>query len=131
MSNVRPYNWIFTWNNPDLVNGPGILHNLLDTKVARYVVYQLEEGELGTTHYQGYIEFVQKKTLVACKKLLPNAHWEPRRGSPEEAAAYCKKEETRKDGPWELGEPKKVRYARITRLVEWRMWCASNECMSV
>jgi len=104
--NVRPYNWIFTWNNPDTELGPGIFRSLVDHKTARYVVYQLEQGGEGTNHYQGYIEFVGKKTLAAVKKLLPQAHWEPRRGTAEEAKSYCQKAETRVSGPWELGVPK-------------------------
>lgn len=106
MSYVRPYNWVFTWNNPDTVLGPGLLSNLVDANIARYVVYQLESGDEGTNHYQGYVEFVGKKTLAAVKKLISQAHWEPRRGTAEEAKQYCKKAETRVSGPWELGTPK-------------------------
>lgn len=46
-------------------------------------------------------------TRAAMKKILPTAHWEPRRGTQEQAIAYCKKQDdTYREGPWEIGTPK-------------------------
>jgi len=42
--------------------------------------------------------------MAALKKLCYAAHWEPRFGTHEQARAYCMKEESRIQGPWELGE---------------------------
>lgn len=72
----------------------------------RYVIYGRETGESGTRHLQGYIEFESAKPLGGVRKILPKAHWEPRRGTPQEAAEYC-----RKEGDWtERGElPKQGR----------------------
>lgn len=69
-----------------------------------YCVLQLEKGDNGTPHFQGYIEFDKQKTLFAIKKMEPRAHWEARQGPREKAREYCMKEESRTSGPWELGD---------------------------
>ncbi len=96
---IQQNHWVFTLNNP--TDEPEELYAALG---ARYLVVQLERGETGTDHYQGYVEFASRKTLAACKRLLPRAHWEPRRGSREAARAYSQKEDTRVRGPYEFGE---------------------------
>lgn len=83
-------NFVFTLNNPDgpLVFPPGVQY-----------VYQLEKGENGTPHYQGYCRFPKRMRLAGLKKILPTAHWENRKGTHEEAYAYCTKEDTRISSP--------------------------------
>ena len=97
MQNV---NWIFTINNPssnDLPRAwPGV----------KWCCWQLEAGENGTPHLQGYVVLEKKKRLGGMKKLDKTAHWEVRKGTHEQAKAYCSKEETRVDGPWEFGVDK-------------------------
>lgn len=89
--------WIFTLNNPTPEEDPKRWPH-------KYLVYQLEKGEEGTLHYQGYIHFEKVVRISALKKINARAHWEPRRGTHEQAKAYCTKEESRQEGPWELGE---------------------------
>ena len=95
MQNV---NWIFTINNPssnDLPRAwPGV----------KWCCWQLEAGENGTPHLQGYVVLEKKKRLGGIKKLDGTAHWEVRKGTHEQAKAYCTKELTRVEGPWEFGE---------------------------
>lgn len=90
--------WCFTVNNPEgdcpLTAGEGHV---------RYAVWQLERGERGTYHWQGYAEFDRPVRLAHLKGLLPTAHWERRRGSPDEARNYAMKEDSRQAGPWETG----------------------------
>lgn len=96
-SSVKARHWCFTVNNPE---------QPLDwsaVKGVRYAVYQMESGESGTPHFQGYVEFSTQPRLAALKKILPTAHWEPRRGTRDQARAYCMKDESRLDGPWEFG----------------------------
>ena len=74
-----------------------------------YLVAQQEEcPTTGKVHWQGYAEFKSQKTIPAAQKAMEieGAHMEKRKGTPTEAAEYCKKEESRKaDGvAIELGE---------------------------
>lgn len=59
----------------------------------RYSVFGYEIcPTTGTPHLQGFTEFTNARTLMSCRRLLSDrAHFEPRRGTPEQAAIYCKK----------------------------------------
>lgn len=104
--------WCFTYNNPtpdDVIQlGAGIL----------YITWQVERGAQGTPHYQGYFECAGSHKLSEAKDLLGlgrKAHLQPSRS--EAAIAYCHKEDTRLDGPWELGrKPKPIRRGERTEL---------------
>lgn len=56
-----------------------------------YLVYGREEGEEGTPHLQGYIEFKNGKRLKNVKDLIPRAHFEACKGSAKQNVKYCKK----------------------------------------
>ena len=43
-------------------------------------------------HYQGYVRFNNVVRGAALKKLAPTSHWEVRRGSEDQAIAYCRKD---------------------------------------
>lgn len=91
--------WCFTLNNPD---------GLLDVEFEqwdglRYAIYQHEVGQEGTEHFQGYIELDRVARLSKMISMIPGAHFEVRRGTREQARDYCRKEESRLDGPWEYG----------------------------
>jgi len=90
-------NYVFTLNNPESNDLPDFQH-------ARYIVWQLEKGENGTKHIQGYIELSSPRRIAALKKWLPRAHFETRKGSREQARDYCRKEDTRLEGPFERGD---------------------------
>lgn len=64
---------------------------------SRYV-FQLEQGIGGYVHYQGFLELRVKRRLEELKKGMSRAHLEPSRSAA--ASDYCKKVETRLDGPW-------------------------------
>lgn len=97
-SNSNTFYWMFTINNPSSNELPAAWPGV------QYAVWQREAGESGTEHLQGYVCFMQKKRLTTVKNQCDkHAHWEPRKGTHQQAAAYCTKESTRKDGPWELG----------------------------
>jgi len=90
-------NWCFTLNNPDEVLEAARWPQL------RCAVWQLEMGEEGTEHYQGYLEFTAAKRLGGVRALdgLERAHFEPRRGTKQQAVDYCcKKDGTELEGPW-------------------------------
>jgi hypothetical protein len=94
-------NLVFTWNNP-----PADHERLLREKMSiGYIIYQLERGESGTNHLQGYIELSQRLRFNVLRKWYP-WHIEKRRGHQDDAIAYCSKEDTRIEGPWEWGKRK-------------------------
>lgn len=76
--------WCFTLNNPRQRE-----YAKLKAAAYQYIVFQLEVGENGTPHLQGFIQMQDKVRLSSMKKLLRRAHWEPRRGTAAQAAHYC------------------------------------------
>lgn len=78
----------------------------------KYLVCQLEQGQQGHYHIQGYASFNCQKTLTAARDTIRDSfglgdpHIEPRRGTPAQASDYCKKDATRVGGtmPYEQGD---------------------------
>lgn len=99
MPQVSPAkNWCFTLNNytaeeqTTILNAPGL----------HYLVIGREVGESGTRHLQGFLQLVDKKRPNQVKAILgtDRVHLEKARGTPVQAADYCKK-----DGDYqEVGE---------------------------
>lgn len=86
--------WCFTLNNPT-IDEDNILDEL-DTLTFEYAVFQLEEGENGTPHFQGYVIWKSKQRLTAVRNLMGGrCHWEIARGTPEQNRIYCTKDEGR------------------------------------
>lgn len=83
-------------------------HQLVDDKKeVNYCVFQKEKcPKTGKEHWQGYIEFVKKRRMGAVKEFFNDngLHLERRKGDRDEARAYCMKEESRIEGPWEFGD---------------------------
>lgn len=97
----RNRDWCFTIANPSVENP---CDNPEDWPGVKYLVYQLEAGAGGLIHWQGYVSFLMPKRATAVKLIHPTAHWEIRKGSPEQARAYVMKSESRIDGPYEIGD---------------------------
>lgn len=98
--------YCFTLNNPDpihLINPELFIDGPSD--LIRYAIWQLETGDSGTQHFQGYLELRVscRYTKVISSTNLKGAHFEPRRGNRDQARDYCRKEESRVSGPWEFG----------------------------
>ncbi len=96
--------WLFTLNNPKRTHGQLMNKFKKLGKKLRYLVFQKEKGEDGTPHYQGYVEFTTGYRFTMVKALMNRAHWEPRRGTRDQARDYCMKGDTREEGPWEQGQ---------------------------
>lgn len=119
--------WCFTINNPENILLP---QDLEKDKDYRCSVFQLETGESGTVHYQGYVEFKASVRRNRVKKLLEiagTAHLEQANGSPYENLQYCTKEEARlmEDetfgawGDWESGgQGKRNDVKRLVELIK-------------
>lgn len=95
-----PYSmyWCFTINNPESNELPS------QWPAIKYCVWQREKGEAGTEHLQGYVIFETKKLRSWTNRQCCHGHWEPRKGNHAQAKEYVTKDDTRIDGPWELGE---------------------------
>lgn len=68
--------WVPNWENPHMI----------------YVGYGKEKASTGTPHLQGMLVFKRSVGLRSLKKLNERAHWQPMRGSFQEAKHYCSKE---------------------------------------
>lgn len=99
MSQAAAKNWCFTSFKTDLPIA-------FDEDTMSYLIYQKEKcPDTNREHFQGYIQLSKKLRLAGVKKLFPDpaTHFEKSRGTAVEASAYCRKEESRVDGPWEYG----------------------------
>ncbi len=103
MGEVRNH-WCFTvipYTDEDLE----ACHAIEIGDVVRYIVYQIETcPTTGTPHIQGYMEFRSSQRRSRVKKLICNhVHVEIRHKTRLQASNYCKKEDSRVEGPWERG----------------------------
>jgi hypothetical protein len=102
--NSQHKKWCFTINNPVDGDDPGRALEPL-TEGIKYAVWQLERGENGTPHWQGFVEWKSRgRRLNGMKALFPRAHLEVSRGTCAQNREYCTKEEGRLEGPYEIGE---------------------------
>lgn len=86
------------------VNGIDALSRMDWPDYVAYGVYQLERGDNGNLHWQGYAELSRPVKLGGLKKWLPAAHFEKRMGTDVQARDYCmKRDSTYVSGPWEHG----------------------------
>lgn len=114
--------WFFTLNNPE-ENDLAHLTQWFDTFTEKYV-FQLEVGEkCGTPHFQGVIYFKNAVHENTMKQVAPRGIWK-RTISWLGAVEYCKKSETRVEGPWSKGVSFR---APVSVIRELRPWQASEE----
>lgn len=93
----------FTINNPTL---PLTIPQEKKDKHVRYVSWQLESGDQGTRHYQGFIQLKSPQRISLLKSFGPDwarGHYEITKGTPDQAREYSRKEESRLEGPYEIG----------------------------
>jgi len=103
MNQRRSKYWMFTINNPATNEEPATWPHV------EYCVWQREVGENSTPHLQGYVIFEGAKQMSWLKSSVNGrAHWEARQGTHAQAKEYCTKEDTRRDGPWSVGDEPEV-----------------------
>lgn len=111
VSKSRDY--CFTINNPtdDDQQRLTINHDSV-----QYIIYGIEVGQQGTTHFQGFIQFKHPVTFERCKQITGNnSHIESRKGSVLQAIEYCKK-----DGQVvEQGTPQRLRNGKEVQQQKW------------
>nr|DAV80682.1 MAG TPA: Putative viral replication protein [Cressdnaviricota sp.] len=93
----RSRKWVYTINNP-CENYNDTLYKVLKENKGQFV-FQLERGELGTEHIQGYVEFRNARSFNSVKSIIPTAHIEKCMDS-DASISYCQKLDTRINGPW-------------------------------
>lgn len=79
---------------------------LISTKTCSYIVLQKEKcPNTERLHLQGYFAFTNRVRFSGVKTALKDnsVHIEPRKGSHDEAYAYCTKDESRVEGPFVYG----------------------------
>ena len=86
-SNIKSRDFCYTLNNYTQDE-----YDKIHAIEAQYHVMGKETGEQGTPHIQGYVYFTNPRSFNAVKKLLLRSHIERTAGTPEQASAYCKKE---------------------------------------
>lgn len=87
---MQTRHWCFTINNWTENDESQLI--TLGPQVT-YLVFGYETGEAGTHHLQGYVVFPKVKRMREAKNHIgARAHLEPKRGTPKEAADYCKKD---------------------------------------
>lgn len=100
MTDKRYRNWCFTSFVDELKP---------DLDSVSFITYQKEKcPSTLKTHFQGYVEFAEKKSMAAVKKILNDekAHLETRKGSQKQAIEYCNKLDTRVGEPFTYGRVK-------------------------
>lgn len=77
-----------TYNNPPLDFDPTVFQ-----AHCTYYIVAKEKGESGTPHLQCYMEFKNRYRLNRIQRLFKaKVHLEARKGSPQQASEYCKKD---------------------------------------
>lgn len=84
---IRGRSWVFTINNFTSVDLDNI--SRLDYQ---YIIYGFERGESGTPHLQGFVHFKNARSRQSLSQKLPRAFLDKRRGTVDQAIAYCKKD---------------------------------------
>lgn len=98
--------WCFTINNPSIE----ILKRLKvesgwNKRYFKFVILQLEKGESGTPHIQGYCVFHNPVRLSSLRKHISDqGHYEVAKGSTQDNIKYCSKFDSKLDGPWQFGD---------------------------
>lgn len=82
-------------------------------------IFQAEVGELGTPHLQIYGCFKHQRRLSNIKKHFPRAHIEVV-NNVQAARDYCRKTESRIDGPWIKGFRKPLRILKPEAFYDWQ-----------
>ncbi len=81
-----------------------------------FLIYGMEVAASGQKHFQGYVEFKNKKLGSAIKRLLPGAHFEGAVGTAAQNVTYCKKDtDPQVNPPFVSGEITKVGRQRMLR----------------
>lgn len=88
---MRSRSWVFVINNPEFPRDNPRLW--LDT--SKWCTWQMERGESGTLHVQGYVVFSRKVSGRQLKAMNGRANFQKRIGNHQQAKEYAQKDESR------------------------------------
>lgn len=94
-NSIKCRGWCGTYHKPRSAYIEFLAQLLETTPSLTYIVVGKEKGEAGKTpHLQAFFYFKNQRGLKSLKDLLQKRSWhlEAMKGTPEQAAAYCKKE---------------------------------------
>lgn len=101
----RSRTWGFVWNNYTDADLTRIGEILSDSSLVAYGCYGLETAPTtGTAHVQGYVRFVNKKSLKQLTTMLPGVHFDAFNGGDEKNRLYCAKKRPQDPVPNEVFE---------------------------
>lgn len=97
---MKKYGWVFTLNNYAEGEIPLYQRDTAFKWVSKWVHPNLAyigfgrevASSTGTPHLQGMVVFTRSVGIRTLKKLNERAHWQPMRGTFDEAQKYCSKE---------------------------------------
>jgi len=113
--NQLSYDWLYTFNRvPNGVTWVDLCDELATLFNEGSILYCAAQEEsapsTGRRHYHVFVQFPDRVKPGRLCSLLGRQwervkpHFDRRRGTPEEASAYCTKDESRTDGPLTLGD---------------------------
>lgn len=95
LKHLRARSWAFTINHPLPLDFNQISHLNTNLSSFLYLCYASETGtKTGTPHLQGYLHCKLKISFSHLHSLLPRAHLEPAKASPQTNIQYCSKQGT-------------------------------------
>lgn len=97
--------WFFTLNNPTKDDAVA-LDKIKENKSVIFAAWQLEKGEQGTPHFQGFC-LTEPIRWKAVREILGGRAWvTKKKGTNAECMTYChnKDKEGFLDGPWQCGK---------------------------
>ena len=107
------------------INNPTDADKFWDTESVKneleYLILQEERGEQGTLHWQGFIILKKPQRLSWMKShISQRAHFEATRGTNQQAAEYCRKDDTYTGGlRYEMGSiPERAKAGKASERLE-------------
>ena len=89
--------WCFTINN--YTDDDKFWEDDDKKALLKYIIVQHEVGENGTPHIQGFLILKKRNRMTWLKSNINSrTHWEIARGSDQQAADYCRKDDTHPEG---------------------------------
>ncbi|MCL2846373.1 MAG: replication protein [Firmicutes bacterium] len=93
-TNKRQKCWTCTLNNPEFTDAE-FNEYLLSIDQIEAFVFQREQSETGTQHFQFFVVFRKPILFTTVKQHFPRAHIEPSKGTKAQNLAYCTKSQSR------------------------------------